>query len=98
MASRRIYTRAYPDPNPPEIVDNPESILRRSPKSKTSTIVRPIHRANSFPKNPSALQDTQVDLPFVRNPSRTNSLGDIDQLDSESPHSPDYSGEHTDRR
>ena len=75
MASRKIHTRAYPDPNPPKIVDNLESILRKSPKSNTSIIVRPIHRANSAPEDLSALQNTQVDL---RNPSRTNSLSDID--------------------
>ena len=40
MASRRVHTRAYPDPKPPEIVDNPESILRKSPKAQASTIVR----------------------------------------------------------
>ena len=98
MASRRIYTRAYPDPNAPEIFDNPESILWKSPKSKTSTIVRPIHRANSVPENLTALQDTQVDLPSIRNPSRTKSLSDIDHIDFESPHSPQHSGEHTDSR
>ena len=38
-------------------------------------------RANSVPENISALQQTQVDLV---NPFRTSSLGDIDQLDSES--------------
>ena len=80
MASRRIYTRAYPNPNPPEIVDNPESILRKSHKSKTSTVVRPIHRADSVPGNLSALQDTQVDLPFIRKPYRIKSLSDTDQI------------------
>ena len=95
MASKIIHTRAYPDPNPPEIVDNPESILRKSPKSKTSTVVRPIHRADSVPENITALQDTQVDLPFIKKPSRTKSLSDIDQIDFESPHSPHHSGEHT---
>ena len=95
MASRIIHTRAYPDPNPPEIVDNPESILRKTPKSKTSTVVRPIHRADSALENIIALQDTQVDLPFIRKPSRTNSLSDIDQIDFEPSHSPQHSGENT---
>ena len=75
MASRKVHTRAYPDPNPPEIVDNPERILRKSPKAKNSTIVRPLHRANSVPENLAALQESQVDL---RNPFRTRSLDDID--------------------
>ena len=91
MASRRIYTRAYPNPNTPEIVDNLKRILRKYPKSKTSTIVRPIHRSNFVPENILALKNTQVDL---RNPFRTRSLDDIDQIEFESPHSPQHSGEH----
>ena len=55
VAPRKIHTRAYPDPNPPEIVDNPERILRKSPKAISSTIVRSLHRANSVPDNLTAL-------------------------------------------
>ena len=80
MAPRKIHTRAHPDPNPPEIVDNPESILRKSPKIKLSIVFRPPLRASSVPKNISALQQSQVDLV---NPFRTRSFGDLDQLDSE---------------
>ena len=29
MAPRRIYTRIFPDPDPPRVLDNPERILRR---------------------------------------------------------------------
>ena len=95
MASRRIHTKAHPDPNPPEIVDNPENILRKSPKSKTSTVVRPVHRADSIPENLTALQDSQVDL---RNPFKTRSLDDIDQTDFEpSPLSQDI-GKNTGNR
>ena len=84
MASRRIHTRAHPDPNPPEIVDNPEIILRKSPKVQASTIFRPVHI--------TALQDSQVDL---RNPFRTRSLDNIDQIDFEPSHSPQHSGENS---
>ena len=95
MASRRVDTRAHPDPNPPEIVDNPERILRKSPKAPASTIVRPVQRANSVPENLTSLQYSQVDL---RNPFRTMSLGDIYQTDFEpSPLSKD-SGENTGSR
>ena len=78
MASRRVHTRAYPNPNPPEIVENPERILRKSPKAKNSTIVRPFHIANYVPENLIALQDSQVDL---RNTFRTRSHDDIYQID-----------------
>ena len=30
MATKIIYTRIFPDPNPPKVVENPERILRRS--------------------------------------------------------------------
>ena len=80
MAPRKINTRAYTDPNPPEIVENPERILRKSPKAKSSTVVIPFHRVNSVHENLVALQESQVDL---RNPFRTRSLDDIDQIDLE---------------
>ena len=75
MASRKIHTRAYPDPDPPEIVDNPEIILRKSPRIKLSTVFRSPLRANSVPENLSDLQKSQVDLV---NPFRTRSLGELD--------------------
>ena len=80
MAPRKIHTIAYLDPDPPEIVDNPESILRKSPKIKLSTVFKSPLRANSVPENLTALQQSQADLV---NPFRTRSFGDLIQLDSE---------------
>ena len=77
MAPRRIYTRARLDPDPPEIVDNPERILRKSPKTQFSAIFRPPLRANSVPENLSALHESQIEL---LNPFRTSSFGDLDQI------------------
>ena len=74
MAPRKIHIKAYPDSNPPEIVDNPESILRKSPRIKSSIVFILPLRANSVPENLSALQKSQVD---VVNPFRTRSLDDI---------------------
>ena len=61
------------------------------PKARSSTIFRSLHRANSVPKNLAALQELQVDL---RNPLRTRSLDDIDQIDLQSPPSSQDRGEH----
>ena len=58
MAPRKIHTRAHPDPNPPEIVYDPESILWKSPRIKLSTIFKSPLRANSVPENLAALQET----------------------------------------
>ena len=91
MAPRKIHTRAYPDPKPPEIVDNLERILRKSPEVKYSTVFRSPLRANSVPENLTALHQSQVDL---RNPFRTRSLDDLDQLDSESSLSSPDQSEH----
>ena len=91
MAPRKIHTRVYPDPNPPEIVDNPEIILRKSPEAKSSTIFRSPFRANSVPENLAALQQSQFDL---RNPFRTRLLDDLDQLDSKSSLSSPDRSEH----
>lgn len=30
MAPKIIYTRRHPEPNPPKVVENPETIMRRS--------------------------------------------------------------------
>ena len=95
MAPRKIHTRAHPDANPPEIVDNPERILRKSPKIESSTVFRSPLRANSVPENLSALQQSQADLV---NPFRTRSLDDLDQLDFESSHSSPETSEHLESR
>ena len=95
MASKNIHTRAHPDLDPPKILDNPERILRKSPKIESSTVFRSSLRANSVPKNLSALQQSQTNLV---NPFRTRSFGDLDQLDSESSLSSPKTSEHSGRR
>ena len=52
-------------------------------------------RANSVPENLASLQKSQVDL---RNPFRTRSLDDLDQLDSESSLSSPETSEQTGSR
>ena len=93
MASRKIHTRAHPNPNPPEIVDDPESILWKSPKIKLSTVFRSPPRAKSVPEKLLALQHSQADLV---NPFRTRSFSELEQLDSESslssPETSEYRG------
>ena len=95
MDPRKIHTRAHPDPNPPEIVDDPESILWKSPRIKLSTIFRSPLRANSVPENLAALRQSQSDLV---NPFRTRSFDDIIQLDSESSLSSPETSEHSGSR
>ena len=91
VAPRKIHTRAHPDPDPPEVVDNPENILRKLPRIQLSTVFRSPLRANSVPENLSALQQSQADLV---NPFRIRSLDDLDQLDYESSHSSPQTSEH----
>ena len=72
LAHRIIHTIAFPDPNPPEIVDNPEKILKRTPASRGSTISNNIHRANYAPEDLASLLgpffdlDLQNRLPRIR--------------------------------
>ena len=94
LASRKIYTRAYPDPNPPKIVDNPERIIWKSLTSRDPTIVRPIHRANSTPGNLASLSDNQFYLGLPCKLPRTKSFSGIDQTYFEPPSSPPHSGQH----
>ena len=78
LDSRTVYTRAYPNPNPPEIVDNPESILKKSPTPRKPTICRHIHRANSAPEDFTALSEHLFDLDSPRKLPRTRSFSVID--------------------
>ena len=94
MASRTIHTRAYPNPNPPEIVDNPERILKRSPTPKGPTISSHIHRANSAPKDFTALLVPPFDLDLPNRLPRTRSFSVPDKPDLELPSSPSHSGKH----
>ena len=91
MAPKKIHTRAHPDPDPHEIVDDLESILWKSPRIKLSTAFRSPLRANSVPKNLTALQQSQADLV---NPFRTRSFDDIIQLDFEYSLSSPETSEH----
>ena len=93
LASRTIHTRAYPDPNPPEIVYNPGSILRKSHTPRDPTIFIPIHRPNITPENLAAISDTQFDLDFPSNLPRAKSFSGIYQIDFEPASSPPHSGQ-----
>ena len=48
MALRSIYTRRFPDPDPPKVVDNLERILRRS-STQADKGISHLQRASSFP-------------------------------------------------
>jgi len=95
VAPRKIHTRAYPDPDPPELVDNLETILRKSPRNKLSTIFGSPLRASFVPENLAALQQSQADLV---NPFRTRSFDNIIQLDFESSLSSPETSEHPGNR
>ena len=95
MAFRTIHTRAYPNPDPPEIVDNPESILKGAPTPNRPTISSHIHRANSAPENLTALAPFLPDLDLPNSLSRTRSVNHLDQQDLEPHSTPSHSGQHT---
>ena len=48
MASKRIHTRRYSDPNPHKVVENPERILRRS-NIKADKGIFNLQKSLSFP-------------------------------------------------
>ena len=66
MAPRRIFTKSHPEPNPPGIVENPEKILRKTPRSESYNVSKPIHKASSLPENLKNLQDIQFDSHFEK--------------------------------
>ena len=73
MVSKRIFTRSHPNPNPHAIVDNPEKILRKTPRSENPTINKPLHKAISLPENLATLQDIQFNLHFEQSLFKTKS-------------------------
>ena len=79
LASRTIYTRAYPGPNPPKIVDNLERILKRSPTPRRSTISSHIYRAKYALEDLTALSHFHLDLDLPDRLPRTRSLSVLDQ-------------------
>lgn len=94
LASRTIHTRGYHNPDPPEIVENPEIILRKSPTPRRPTISGHIHRANSAPKDFTALSDPLFDLDSQKRLPTTRSFSALDQLDLQFFGSPSHSGQH----
>ena len=50
LAPKRAYTRAHPDPNPAEIVDDPEKILKRKSIEESQGSSSSPHREDSLPK------------------------------------------------
>ena len=94
MDSRTVYTRAYPNPNPPEIVDNPERILRKYPTPGKPTIIRSIYRANSAPEHFIALSYTHFDLELPSGLPRTKSFSALYQTNLELPISPSHNAQH----
>lgn len=57
MDSKRIYTRAHLDPNPLEIVENCEKIIRKKSATKSESSESPLPRVNSVSENFLTLED-----------------------------------------
>ena len=86
LASRTIHRRAYPNPNPPEIVENPKNILKISPAPIRPTISSHIHRDNSAPEDFTALLDPPFDLDLPNRLPRTRSFNVLDHPNLELPY------------
>ena len=75
MSLKRIYTRRFPDLDPPKVVDNPERILRRSSTPADKGISH-LQRASSLPTEIvkgfiSFDFDKETDQSFLRSKSET---------------------------
>jgi hypothetical protein len=76
MAPRGIYTRMFPIPDPPRVVDNLEIILRRS-NTQADKGISHLQRASSLPtesvKSFTSFDfDKEIDQSFSRSKSETN--------------------------
>ena len=75
MAPGIIYTRRFPDPDPPKVVDNPERILRRS-STQADKGISHLQRASSLPTESVRVFtsfgfDKEIDQSFPRSRSQT---------------------------
>lgn len=76
LAPKRIFTRAHPNPNLAEFVDNPEKLVRKKSLTESQGINIPLSRFNSLPENSplsrsnsllerfETIQHIEFDFPF----------------------------------
>lgn len=80
MASKRIYTRANPDPNPPEIFENPEKILKKN-NSKVEKDTFQLYKSISLPaKGFELIDDVIFDERFEQTLFRSKYGSDLSQV------------------
>ena len=74
----KIYTRANPDPNPPDIVDDLENFLRKTKhKNQRFTPIK-LEKSPSLPKDGVlSIEDLYCDLKFEQTLFRTKSESDL---------------------
>ena len=78
LAPKKIYyTRNNPDPNPPDIVDNPNQIGEKKKKQSDSFETEiTLKRADSLPNELVSLSDIDFDIKFEKYLFRTKSESD----------------------
>ena len=72
MAPKKThYTKANPDPNPTNIVDDPDRILRKPKNIETQASSSQLVKENSLPEDLSSLEEIPFDLSFELSLFRT---------------------------
>ena len=67
LAPKKVYyTRSNPDPNPADIVDNPDQIRKKKKQTDSSETDLPLKRVDSLPKELVSLSDIEFDLKFEK--------------------------------
>jgi len=79
LAPKIIHTRSNLDPEPPNILDDPEKILRKIRLAESQGSNSPLSRENSLPENLNTIQDIQFDLPFEHSLFKTKYESCVDQ-------------------
>lgn len=64
MAPKRIHMRDHPDLNPPNILYNPQKLIRKKSVMGSQGSNYPLPRANYFPESLLTIENIQFDLPF----------------------------------
>lgn len=73
LAPRNIYTRSHRDPDPPEVVNDLESLIKKKNLREILESNNPILRSHSLPEIFPTLEDIDSDLSFEFSLFRTKS-------------------------
>lgn len=73
LAFKKIHTRSHPVPDPPEVVSDPEKLLRKKRFEEGEASNNPLERSYTLLDSIVTVEDIDYDLPFGQSIFRSKS-------------------------